>query len=129
MQRSGYKRYLLTLLMVILAFNFLDRLALGIVLQDIKIDLDLSDTKLGLLSGIAFALFYSAMGIPIARWVDHGNRATLYWGGALASRCAANNERLQMRAMAALFCGFGIFSACVYLAPKQSRVAQNLGRG
>jgi MFS transporter, Spinster family, sphingosine-1-phosphate transporter len=63
--------------MVVLAFNLVDRLALGILLQDIKIDLSLSDTQLGLLTGIAFALFYSILGIPIARWADRGNRVTI----------------------------------------------------
>jgi MFS family permease len=71
---TNRKNYLLTLLLVILAFNFVDRLALGIVLQDVKNDLGLSDTQLGLLTGIAFALFYAVMGIPIARWADRGNR-------------------------------------------------------
>lgn len=76
---SGYRSYLLGILLTILAFNFVDRLALGLVLQDIKVDLDLSDTQLGFLSGIAFALFYSVMGIPIARWADRGNRITIIW--------------------------------------------------
>jgi predicted MFS family arabinose efflux permease len=77
MQTNVYRRYLLTVLLIILAFNYVDRLALGIVLQDIKLDLQLSDTQLGILSGIAFALFYSVMGIPIARWADRGNRVTI----------------------------------------------------
>jgi MFS family permease len=47
------------------------------LLQDIKADLQLSDVQLGLLTGIAFALFYSLMGIPIARWADRGNRVSL----------------------------------------------------
>jgi MFS family permease len=72
-----YKTYLLVVLMFILAFNFVDRLALGLVLENIKTDLHLSDTQLGLMSGIAFALFYSVMGIPIARWADRGNRITI----------------------------------------------------
>jgi len=72
-----YKNYLLGTLTVILAFNYMDRIALGIVLQDIKIDLHLSDTQLGFLSGIAFALFYSVLGVPIARWADRGNRVTI----------------------------------------------------
>jgi MFS family permease len=75
--KAAYKHYLLTLLTVLLTFNYVDRVALGIVLQDIKIDLTLSDAQLGLLSGIAFALFYSVMGIPIARWADRGNRVTI----------------------------------------------------
>jgi predicted MFS family arabinose efflux permease len=77
MKASAYKRYLLTLLLTILAFNYADRLALGLVLQEIKSDLALSDTQLGLLTGIAFALFYSLMGIPIARWADRGNRTLI----------------------------------------------------
>ena len=72
-----YRRYLLTMLLVILAFNNVDSLALGLMLQNIKADLGLTDTQLGFLSGIAFALFYSVMGIPIARWADRGNRATI----------------------------------------------------
>ena len=72
--KAVYKNYMLILLMIILAFNYVDRLALGLVLQDIKASFHLSDTQLGLLSGIAFALFYSLMGMPIARWADRGNR-------------------------------------------------------
>lgn len=77
MRKPAYRNYLLGVLAVVLAFNFVDRLALGLVLQDIKLDLALSDTQLGLLTGIAFALFYSVMGIPIARWADRGNRITI----------------------------------------------------
>ena len=74
MSAGLYKRYLLGLLLVVYGFNQVDQLAMGLVLQNIKADLALSDTRLGLLTGIAFALFYSVMGIPIARWADRGNR-------------------------------------------------------
>ena len=77
MRDQTYKNYMLVLLLVIMAFNFVDRFALGLLLQDIKQDLHLSDTQLGFMSGIAFALFYSIMGIPIARWADSGNRVTI----------------------------------------------------
>jgi MFS transporter, Spinster family, sphingosine-1-phosphate transporter len=77
MIRSTYRNYLLALLTAILTFNFVDRLALGIVLQDIKDELHLSDTQLGVLGGFSFALFYSIMGVPIARWADSGNRVTI----------------------------------------------------
>jgi MFS family permease len=76
-QATSYRNYLLTGLLVILVCNYVDRLALGLVLQDIKTDLHLTDTQLGFLSGIAFALFYSVMGVPIARWADRGNRAVI----------------------------------------------------
>src|SRR5579864_8398962 len=79
MRSNTYKNYLLVLLMAILVFNFVDRLALGVVLQDIGADLHLTDTQLGLMSGIAFAIFYSVMGVPIARWADRGNRVTIIW--------------------------------------------------
>lgn len=72
-----YRNYLLTVLLVILAFNYVDRWALGMVLENIKTDLHLSDSQLGFMSGIAFALFYAVMGIPIARWADRGNRVTI----------------------------------------------------
>lgn len=77
MKGLTYREYLLTVLMLILAFNYVDRAVLGLALQDIKADLNLSDTQLGLLTGIAFALFYAFMGIPIARWADRGNRVTI----------------------------------------------------
>src|ERR1700722_5065042 len=77
MRDPAYKRYLLAILLAILAFNTVDRLVLGLLLQNIKADLSLTDTQLGLLSGIAFALFYSTMGIPLARWADRGNRVTI----------------------------------------------------
>lgn len=77
MTEQGYKKYLLALLLAILASNSVDRLILGLVLQDIKVDLQLTDTQLGLLTGIAFALFYSVLGIPIARWADRGDRVTI----------------------------------------------------
>jgi predicted MFS family arabinose efflux permease len=54
-----------------------DGSVLRLVLQDIKIDLALSDTQLGFLTGIAFAVFYCVMGIPLARWADRGNRVVI----------------------------------------------------
>src|ERR1700721_1676218 len=97
-----YKHYLVTILLVILAFNFIDRVALGLLLQDIKADLHLSDTQLGFLSGIAFALFYAVMGIPIARWADRGNRVTIIslttalWSVAVAM-CGTAGSFVQLR--------------------------------
>lgn len=77
MKRPSYKHYLLGVLLVVLASNTAERVALSLVLQDVKAELGVSDTQLGLLTGIAFALFYALMGIPIARWADRGNRVTI----------------------------------------------------
>jgi MFS family permease len=66
--------------------NHVDRGLMVLLLQPIKTDLKLSDTQLGLLTGIAFGLFYATLGVPIARWADRGNRVTIaslaigFWG-------------------------------------------------
>jgi MFS transporter, Spinster family, sphingosine-1-phosphate transporter len=97
----NYRRYLLALLTVVYAFNFLDRNVLAMVMQAIKLDLDLSDTQLGFMSGIAFALFYATLGIPIARWADRGNRiaiisfTTALWS-AMVIFCGMANSFVQM---------------------------------
>lgn len=77
MNGAKYKWYLLGLLMLIQSFSPVDRLALGLLTQDIKLDLKLTDTQLGALDGMAFALFYATMGIPIARWADRGHRGRI----------------------------------------------------
>jgi len=77
MKQNIYKHYLLGVLLVIQAANYADGVALGLVLQNIKNDLRLMDTQLGFLTGIAFALFYSIMGIPVARLADRGNRVAI----------------------------------------------------
>lgn len=64
-------------LSLISMFNFLDRSLLGLVLPLIKADLQLSDTALGLISGLAFALFNSLLGVPIASLADRSNRRNI----------------------------------------------------
>jgi MFS family permease len=86
----GYTRYALGLLLVVYVVNFVDRQVLSILLESIKAELDVSDSALGFLSGIAFALLYSTLGIPIARWADRGTRRTIIalalfvWSGMTA---------------------------------------------
>jgi predicted MFS family arabinose efflux permease len=75
--QESTRRYVLGVLVVVYTFNFIDRQILSILLEPIKLDLGLSDTQLGLLTGFAFALFYATLGIPIARWGDRGNRRNL----------------------------------------------------
>jgi predicted MFS family arabinose efflux permease len=86
----NYRRYVLVLLTLVYALNFIDRQILVILQESIKADMDLSDTQLGLLTGFAFAIFYVSVGIPIARWADVGNRkniislAIAVWSGMTA---------------------------------------------
>jgi MFS family permease len=86
----AYLNYVLGLLVIINTFNYLDRQILSILLEPIKRDLQLSDTALGFLTGIAFALFYTFAGIPIARWADRGvRRAIISLGLAIWSGMTA----------------------------------------
>lgn len=71
---SGYKWYVLAVLTVVYTFNFIDRQILVILQEPIKAELGLSDTQLGLLTGLAFAALYVVLGIPIARYADLNNR-------------------------------------------------------
>jgi MFS family permease len=73
----GYARYALAVLLGVYIFNFIDRNILSILLEDIRKEIELSDTQLGFLGGIAFALFYTFAGIPIARWADRGSRVNI----------------------------------------------------
>ena len=66
---------MLAILSLFLFVNYLDRYALSILLSPIKLDLGLSDTQLGLLTGAAFALLYSTLALPVARIAEHRNRA------------------------------------------------------
>src|SRR5687768_16444721 len=74
---TAYKRYALAAMGTVYGVNFFDRGLMFLLLQPIKEDLQLSDTQLGLVTGIAFALFYATLGVSIARWADRGNRVTI----------------------------------------------------
>jgi predicted MFS family arabinose efflux permease len=70
----------LTLLLVAYIFNFLDRQILGILAQPIKADLHLTDADFGAIGGLAFALLYSALGIPLAILADKTSRSAVVAG-------------------------------------------------
>ncbi|WP_426168405.1 spinster family MFS transporter [Sandarakinorhabdus sp. DWP1-3-1] len=98
-ERVTSERLLLWTLLVVYIFNFLDRQIVTILAEPIKRDLGLSDTQLGLMTGLAFALFYALLGIPIARYADRptSNRVGLIslslvlWSGMTALCGMAQN--------------------------------------
>ena len=67
----------LVLLLAAYILNFVDRQILGVLAVPIKAELGLTDTQLGMLGGIAFALFYTILGIPIARLADRTSRVRI----------------------------------------------------
>jgi len=94
---ARYRSYVLTVLTAVYTLSFMDRSALGLLMQDIKEELVLSDTQLGFLTGVAFALFYATAGLPLARWADRGDRVTVVafsiglWGVMVALTSAVAN--------------------------------------
>ncbi len=85
-----YKRYVLGILLSVHAFITIDRQILALLMEPIRQDLQLSDAQLGFISGIAFAIFYVILGIPIARLADRSVRvnvisvALTLWGCIIA---------------------------------------------
>jgi MFS family permease len=87
---SRWRYYVLALLTIIYALNFLDRTIFNVLIEPIKKEFFLSDTTMGLLAGFGFVLFYSLLGIPIARIADRINRRNIvaaafaFWSAATA---------------------------------------------
>lgn len=83
--KPSYRNYVLGVLALGYVLNTFDRAVLGILLEPIKLEFGVSDMYLGLLGGVAFAVFYATFSIPIAYWADRSNRrnvlalAVLVW--------------------------------------------------
>lgn len=110
---SAYARYVLGLLFVVNVFNFIDRQILAILLEPIKKDLGVSDSAMGFLTGVAFALFYTAAGIPIARLADRGSRRTVITVGLAiwSAMTAASGLARTFAQLAAARIGVGVGEA------------------
>ena len=74
---GGYSYYVLSLLLIVYIFNFLDRQIIAILAPEIQKDLGISLGDLGFLYGTAFAIFYAIMGVPLAKLADSWNRTKL----------------------------------------------------
>lgn len=94
-------RVTLALLVLIYTCNFIDRTILATLGQAIKVDLKITDTQLGLLQGLAFAIFYTALGIPLARLSERVKRTNLIavcvgiWS-VMTALCGAAQTFLQL---------------------------------
>ena len=71
---SGYRAYVLSALLVVYIFNFIDRSIFAILTEPMKTSLQLEDWHMGVLGGLAFAIFYTTLGIPIARLAERRSR-------------------------------------------------------
>jgi MFS family permease len=75
--KPAYRNYVLALLFLGYAINAIDRGILGLLVEPIRHEFNATDTQLGFLGGIAFAIFYSIFGIPIAAWADRSSRKNI----------------------------------------------------
>jgi MFS family permease len=91
------RRYVLFMLFLVSMFNYIDRTIISILQVPIKADLGLSDAQLGALTGLSFAILYSTLSLPIARWADTTVRKRLIaaslaiWSGMTALTGLATN--------------------------------------
>lgn len=74
---ESYRSVVVGFLLAAYTINFVDRTIVGIIGQAIKVDLKITDTQLGLLGGMAFAILYTVLGVPIARAAERFNRVTI----------------------------------------------------
>jgi len=79
-ERPGYPALVLTMLLVVYTFNFLDRQILGILAKPIQASLHLSDAQFGAIGGTAFAILYSVLGVPLALLADRVGKTRVIAG-------------------------------------------------
>jgi MFS family permease len=95
--RRRQRAYTLAVLVLVLTSSHIDRQIVAILGQPLKEALSISDTQLGLMSGVVFALFYATLGMPMAMWADRHNRRNLIafsialWSGMTALCGLAQN--------------------------------------
>src|SRR4029079_589805 len=111
------------------AVNFMDRNILNTLIDPIKSELHVSDTRMGLLVGFAFAIFNSLAGIPIARWADRGSRRSIIAMGMVlwCSMTALSGLARTFTHLAVARVGVGIGEAAA-VPPSHSLVADYFPR-
>lgn len=77
MLRTDNRWYVLGVLTIVYALNIADRFVVSTVLEPIRLDLRLSDSQVAFVTGVALALFYVTVGLPIATIADRANRRNI----------------------------------------------------
>jgi predicted MFS family arabinose efflux permease len=116
--------YVLAILTVINVLNYADRGIFSLLLDSIKKEFRLTDTVMGVISGFGFVLFYSFLGLPIARWADRFNRRLILTAGLTvwsAMTCLSGLARGAWQLTFARF-GVGAGEACG-VAPSHSMLS------
>src|SRR5258708_20825304 len=93
--------YSVAVLMLMYIFSFIDRTTISLLVEPMKRDLHISDTQIGMLQGLAFALLYTFLGLPIARLSDRYSRRAIIAGGVfiwsvMATLCGLARTATQL---------------------------------
>ncbi len=93
--------YSVAVLMVMYIFSFIDRTTISLLVEPMKRDLQISDTQIGLLQGLAFVLLYTFLGLPIARLSDRHSRRGIIAAGVfvwsiMATLCGLARSAIQL---------------------------------
>lgn len=126
--------YTIAILLVAYTIAFVDRTILSLLVGPIQRDLGISDTLMGLLHGIAFALFYCALGIPIARLSDQYSRRWIilvgmfFWSGMTALCGIAKGFWALFAARVGVGVGEAALSPAAYSMIADMFPPQRLGR-
>jgi len=116
----AYRGWALFILMLLNALNVADRQGLAAVAPALKGDLRLSDTEMGLIQGLAFAIFHSLLGLPIARLAEHRSRTRII-AASMAIFACFSALAAQIRGFTALLvCRVGIGIGDAGLGPPVS---------
>ncbi|HEX8058834.1 MAG TPA: MFS transporter [Novosphingobium sp.] len=117
---DGYRNYVLGVLMLVYALNFIDRQLITILAPDLKRDLGISDSDFGFLYGTAFGVFYAVFGIPLGKLADHWSRVRLLavglalWSAMTAMSGFARNFAQLGAARVGVGVGEATASPCAY---------------
>lgn len=126
--------YTVVLLLVAFIFSFVDRIILSLLVDPIKADLGVSDTAMGLLMGLAFAFFYTLVGIPIAYLADRHSRRLIVgvgvflWSVATALCGLAQNFLQLFLARVGVGVGEAALSPSAYSLIADSFPKEKLGK-
>jgi MFS family permease len=135
---AAYRWYVLLVLTLGYIFNFVDRQVMTILLEPIKAEFGATDTQMGLLTGLAFALFYATLGVPMARLADRWSRRNVLaismtvWSG-MTALCATATSFGQL-ALYRILVGVGEAGGTPpsqslladYFPPRQRSLAQGV---
>ncbi|MGE4651124.1 MAG: MFS transporter [Myxococcota bacterium] len=103
-----YTRYVMGLLFLVYVLSYLDRQLASVLLEDMKADLGATDGQMGLLTGVAFAVVYAILGVPIARWADRGVRRSIIALGLAVWSAMTALTGLGLTYMHVLLARFGV---------------------